>query len=419
MAPKTPYESLRYRNYFLLVMTIVYAFNFIDRQLLSILQESIKQDLQLSDTQLGLLTGTAFAMFYVVAGIPIARYADHSSRRNIVSLAVGTWSLMTALSGLASSYVHLLLARIGVGIGEAGGTPPTHSMISDVFPPDRRATAMSIYSVGINVGVLFGFLMGGFLNEYFGWRIAFVVVGLPGILLALVIRLTVVEPPRGWSEASPATSEAIPLSEVLSRLWGVRPFRHVWLGGSLIALGGYAAINWLATFFIRQHGMGTAELGVWLAIGNGVFGGIGTFSAGYLCDRLVVRDKRWSVWLPGICSIVFSICSFSILMASTASHALALNCALAMVGGAYLGPTFALLHSQVDHRMRAMASAVFIFVLNVIGLGLGPTLVGIISDALSTSHEGDALKYAMLIVLPAAGSWSGVHFFLAARHFKN
>lgn len=182
---KNAYDNPAYRNYVLFMLTVVYAFNFLDRQLLIILQESIKQDLMLSDTQLGLLTGTAFVLFYVTAGIPIARLADRSNRRNIITLAVGTWSAMTAVGGFAQNYVHLLLARIGVGLGEAGCSPPAHSMISDMYPAEKRATALSTYSLGINIGILFGFLFGGIINEMFGWRLAFIIVGLPGVLLAV------------------------------------------------------------------------------------------------------------------------------------------------------------------------------------------------------------------------------------------
>jgi len=179
------YQSPAYRNYVLCFLTLIYAVNFIDRQLLSILQESIKVDLDLSDTQLGLLTGFAFALFYVIAGIPMARWADSSSRRNVISLSIGLWSFMTALSGVANNFWQLLLARIGVGVGESGCSPPAHSMISDMYPPEQRATALSFYSVGINIGIMLGFLLGGIINQYFGWRVAFFVVGAPGILIAL------------------------------------------------------------------------------------------------------------------------------------------------------------------------------------------------------------------------------------------
>ena len=235
----TAYRADRRAWYALSILTLVYAFNFIDRQLLAILQESIKADLGLSDSQLGLLTGFAFALFYVTAGIPIARWADRSNRRNIVSLALFVWSFMTAISGLAQNYLQLLLARVGVGVGEAGGSPPSHSMISDMFPPAQRAGALGFYSTGVSIGILFGFLLGGWLNEFFGWRMAFLVVGAPGVLLALVVRFTVTEPRRGLSEARDLSQQSSSLSEVLALLWQQNSFRHLAFASSLYAFVGY------------------------------------------------------------------------------------------------------------------------------------------------------------------------------------
>ena len=199
--------SNMYRNYVLAMLTLVYVFNFVDRQLLVILQESIKNELHLSDTQLGLLSGFTFAIFYVTLGIPIARFADKGSRRNVVAMSLGLWSLMTAFSGLARNFVQLLLARIGVGVGEAGGSPPAHAMISDYFPPEKRSTALSIYSTGIYIGVLIGFLMGGYLNQRLGWRTAFFVLGIPGIIFCFLFYTTVKEPRRGATDASASLIE--------------------------------------------------------------------------------------------------------------------------------------------------------------------------------------------------------------------
>ena len=222
-----PYASPKTAYYALGLLTVVYSFNFIDRQLLAILQESIKADLSLSDSQLGLLTGFAFAVFYVTAGIPIARWADHSNRRNIVALALFLWSFMTALSGLAQNYIQLLLARIGVGVGEAGGSPPSHSIISDIFPAGKRASALGFYSTGVSFGILFGFLFGGWLNEFFGWRVAFFVVGAPGIALALLVRHSLREPLRGMAEQRTVSSEAVTIRQVITLLWSRLSFRHL------------------------------------------------------------------------------------------------------------------------------------------------------------------------------------------------
>ncbi|MFK7730321.1 MAG: spinster family MFS transporter, partial [Pseudomonadales bacterium] len=305
-SPANAYDTPRARYYALFLLTIVYAFNFIDRQLLAILQESIKGDLGLSDSQLGLLAGFAFALFYVTAGIPIARWADHSNRRNIVAASVFPWSFMTAISGSVQNYVQLLLARIGVGIGEAGGSPPSHSIISDIFPPEKRASALGLYSTGVNIGILFGFLLGGWINEYFGWRTAFLVVGAPGILLAVLVRFTLAEPIRGLSENKQHEVEAdsTPFLGVMKLLWSRRSFRHMALAGALNAFAGYSTASWTASFMIRSYDMATGELGTWLAFTSGVCGAIGVFCGGLIADKLGARDQRWYMWVPGIAGVI-------------------------------------------------------------------------------------------------------------------
>ena len=416
---ESPYHSARVRNYFLGIMTLTYALNLFDRKLLSMLQESIKADLLLSDTQLGLLTGTAFAFFYVIAGVPIARFADRGgNRRNIITVAVGLWSFMTALSGLAGSYMHLFLARMGVGLGEAGGSPPAHSMISDVFPPEQRATAMATYSVGVNIGIMMGFLLGGILNEYFGWRIAFLAVGIPGIFLAILIRTTIVEPVRGWSENRVVAPEVINLSEALGLLWKSKTFRHLSVAGGLTALMGYGTMNWSAPFFIRQFGLGTAELGIWLALGSGVCGAVGTYFAGFYCDRLSRIDTRWNLWLPALAAVIAGVCMLFILNQSNPYIALSINLLMGGLITCYIGPSIATLHGIVDPRMRATVSAVFYLIINVIGLGVGPTLIGVISDHYAATLGDGSLRMALLIVIPVAALWSAAHFMMAARYLR-
>ncbi|MEM7360202.1 MAG: MFS transporter [Pseudomonadota bacterium] len=411
------YQSSSYRTYVLVLLTFVYAVNFVDRQLLAILQESIKADLSLSDTQLGLLTGFAFAMFYVLAGIPIARWADKSNRRSIISLAIGVWSVMTALSGLAANFVQLLLARIGVGVGEAGCSPPAHSMISDMYPPEKRATALSFYSVGINVGIMIGFLLGGVINQYFGWRVAFFVVGAPGILLALWFRFSVEEPIRGWSEKREVKKETVDLGQVVKFILARKYLIHTSFGAALSAVAGYALSSWSASFYIRSHGMPTAELGVWLAAGVGIFGSLGTFGCGYLADKFGRRDRRYYLWVPAI-AILLTI-PFMAYAYSTESVMMSLIVGLippAFTTG-YLGASLAVFHSSVEPRMRATSSALFFLILNIIGLGMGPTIIGATSDLLADSQGVQSLRYAMLIIVPTACVWAAAHFFLAARSY--
>ena len=412
---QNPYTSARARYYALGLLTVVYTFNFVDRQLLSILQESIKADLLLSDQQLGLLTGFAFALFYTVAGIPIARYADRNNRRNVVAIAIALWSFMTAISGLVQNYLQLLLARIGVGVGEAGGSPPAHSMISDIFPPERRASALAFYSMGINFGILFGFLAGGWLNEFFDWRVAFFVVGAPGIIVAFFVRYTLREPIRGLMEDRQDVATDTPFPEVLKLLWSRLSFRHLAIGGALNAFAGYSSSNWTASFMIRSHDMSTGELGTWLALIMGVGGAIGVFWGSYIAERLAKFDVRWYMWMPtitGMICVPFMIATYVVEGAYTA---LIVSIVPGVLFNVYLGNSLAMTHALVGLRMRAVASAILFFLINLIGMGLGPWGVGLLSDMLSAELGSESLRYAMLYLLPAAMGWSAVHFLLASR----
>ena len=418
MQTENHYTSARARYYALVLLTIVYTFNFIDRQLLAILQESIKAELLLSDAQLGLLTGFAFALFYVTAGIPIARWADNSNRRNIVALAIGIWSFMTAISGAVQNYLQLLLARIGVGIGEAGGSPPAHSIISDIFPPERRAGALSFYSTGVNIGVLFGFLAGGWLNEFFGWRVAFVVVGLPGILIALLVRFTLREPIRGMADKKVAADKAEPLGHVLSLLWSRVSFRHMALAAAANAFAVYSMNSWTASFFIRSYGLTSGEIGTWLALILGLGGALGLLAGGFLAQRLAVKDARWYNWLPGWAAIITAPFAFGTFYAENVTWSLLLFVIPGFLATAYLGNTLAMVHGLVGLRMRALASAILFFVLNLIGLGLGPFTIGLLSDYLEPTVGLESLRHAMLYVIPVASLWSAFHFFMSARHLR-
>ncbi len=413
-----PYASKRRAYYALVLLTIVYSFNFIDRQLLAILQESVKADLDLSDSQLGLLTGFAFAAFYVIAGIPIARWADRGNRRNIVALSLFVWSFMTAISGVVANYMQLLLVRIGVGIGEAGGSPPSHSMISDIFPASERASAIGFYSMGVSIGILFGFLAGGWLNEYFGWRVAFIIVGAPGILLAIVVRMSIAEPIRGLVEHRQAVDKPVPMSDVVSLLWSRRSFRHMAMGAALNAFAGYSISNWIASFMIRSHGMPTGELGTWLALTIGLGGAVGVFCGALLADRLAPRDKRWYMWLPAVAGIISLPFSISTYLVAGAYTSLMMGIIPGILFNVYLGNTIATTHGLVGLRMRALSSAILFLIINMIGLGLGPWSTGMLSDYLEPSLGIESLRYAMLYLLPPIMLWSACHFFMAARTLR-
>jgi predicted MFS family arabinose efflux permease len=414
-APRAGYEW-----YALGILFVVYVFNFIDRQIVSILQEPIKRDLGLSDAQLGLLTGFAFAVFYATLGIPIARLADRTSRSKVIAIALLVWSLMTSLCGAARSFATLLLFRIGVGVGEAGCSPPAHSLISDYFPANKRATALGIYSTGIYVGVMFGYLAGGWINEFFGWRRAFMAVGLPGALFSVVVFFTLREPPRGLSDGRAARSgavKALPLGDVFRLLWSQRSFRHLSFGAALHAFVSYGAGGWLPPFFMRVHGMSSGEVGTWLGLIAGIIGGAGTFAGGWAADRLGARDRRWYCWVCVISLIVHAPLSIAGYLAGNPYLALGLYLIPAFMGPVYNAPNFAMTQGLVPLGMRAAAAAVLLFVINLIGMGLGPAFVGWVSDLLEPSVGIQSLRYALLMST-AFNLWSAVHYLLAARTLR-
>ena len=387
-----------YKRFALAMLTAVYALNFIDRQILVILQEPIKADMGLSDAQLGLLSGFAFAVVYVTAGIPIAYWADRGNRRNIISLAVGVWSGMTALSGLAQNYGQLLLARVGVGLGEAGGSPPAHSMISDYYRPEQRATALSIYSSGIYVGILLGFLFGGVIAQAFGWRTAFMVVGLPGVLFALVLRFTLREPHRGhWENPATAHAPQPGFKQTVALLRDRPSFWYIALGSAFASYVAYGNGNFLPSFLIRTHGMSIAEVGTVLALVSGVSGALGTFLGGYLSDRYGLKDMRWYLWIPMLGIALAYIPYLNLLLTDDINSGLALVFFALILNSFYLGPCIALSHALVEPGMRALTSAVLFFVLNMIGLGLGPFITGLVSDVLVPVYGDQALRYSMIV----------------------
>jgi predicted MFS family arabinose efflux permease len=398
-APRIPTVAGPYEWYGLGLLFVVYVFNFIDRQILSILAQPIKEDLGVSDTLMGLLGGIAFALFYTFLGIPIARLADTHSRRIILASCLTIWSVMTALCGFAANFLQLMAARIGVAVGEAGGSPPSHSMISDMFPPHRRATALAVYALGIPVGSALGNLLGGRLNDLVGWRQTFLIVGLPGVLLALLVFLTLREPARGASEARRLDeSEAPPVFAVFRYLWGLKSFRYMALGGGLHAFVGYGVGYWIPAFFIRTHEFTSSRIGDWLFV-LGFGGMLGTFLGGWMGDRLGARDRRWYVWLPGLATL--ASVPFAAFTYASDQPVLALTVYFlpVILGSYYLGPTFALTQGLVGLRMRALASSILLFILNLIGLGLGPWFTGTASDALRPMMGDESLRGALLITL--------------------
>lgn len=398
------------RNYTLGVLVVVYTFNFIDRQILSILMEAIKLDLGLSDQALGFLAGFAFAAFYAVMGIPIAMWADRGNRRNLIALSLAIWSLMTALSGLAQNFTHLALARIGVGIGEAGCSPPAHSLISDYYPPQERSTAIGIYALGIPVGIMFGMFIGGWINEMFGWRRAFFVVGLPGLILALIVRFTLREPQRGLSENRDSSEKPPTLKQTIKFLVARPAFLHLAFGGALAAFVGYGVVSWFPSFLIRSHGMATTEVGLWLGLVIGIPGGAGIFLGGYLADKFGASDPRWYLWIVAVSALVSLPFGAATYLLSDPYWALAVFSIPILLSNFWQATTLAQTQSLVRLRMRGVAAAILLFIINMIGLGAGPWAVGLLSDALAPRYGVDSLRWS-LMVFGSIGLWVAYHYY--------
>jgi len=411
--------SVAYRNYALLVLTLAYTANFVDRQIVSILLQPIKLELHLSDTQLGFLSGLTFAIFYVTLGIPIAMWADRSSRRNIVSLALTIFSGMTVVCGMVTSFAQMAVARIGVAVGEAGSSPPSHSMIADMFPPEKRASAMGIYATGINFGILLGFLVGGWVSQWYGWRAAFFIVGAPGLLIAALVRFTLKEPARGHADGLTAQGAAAApkIREVFKLLWSQKSFRHLSIGAGLITLNGFAGVNWLPSFLMRSFHMSPGSIGTTLALMIGIIGGAGTFLAGYLADRLGKRDVRWNYWIIAAAMVVSFPFTMSVYLSGNQFSAFLCFVLPTIAATAHIAPALAMTQALATVRMRAQASAVFFLIMNTIGMGVGPQLVGILSDLYEPTFGAESLRYALLTVSVSL-IWAAVHFVLGARTLK-
>jgi len=397
------------------VLAVVYMFNFIDRQILAILLPAIREEFQVGDTVLGFLTGTAFALFYVTLGIPIAQLADRWNRRNLVAASLAIWSGMTALSGLAMNIVHLTLARIGVGVGEAGCSPPAHSMISDYYPPEQRSTAMGVYTLGISAGIMLAYLAGGWVAQNIGWREAFFVVGIPGLVLAAVVRFTVVEPQRGASEKRTDTGASPKLVEVLRFLVTRRSFIHMGIAAGLSSFVGYSVINFVPSFFVRSFGMGLAELGFWLGIIVGIAGGFGFFTGGYIADRISRQGRRRAFLFLAIAMLASALCYVAVFLSQSAFWCLVILVLPTVLSNFYLAPVLAQAQSLVSLRMRSVASALVLMLINGIGLALGPLLTGILSDTLAASFGVEAMRYSLLIVCCVILPWAALHYLLAGQ----
>jgi MFS family permease len=377
------------------LLTVVYAFNYLDRQLLSVLMEPIKRAFGVSDGELGLLTGFLFALIYTVAGIPVARIADVFGRRAVLAISLAVWSAMTALTGFVTSFAQLRLARIGVALGEAGGTPPSFALISDIFPPERRATALGIFATGVSFGTLLGNVLGGWIGQEYGWRAAFIWLGLPGLVLAALLALTVREPPRA------AAHEEASLAEVLRVLFSQRTFVWMAAGVSLAAFAGYGFGVWKPSFLIRVHGFSLKTAGFAVGFVNLFTGVASSFLGGHLADRLGRRDPRWPLRVAALSALAGLPCTVAFLLWPDPWVALFGISFIGIAGGMWPPPTYATSQSLVPAHMRARATAILLLFLNLVGLGLGPWVVGALSDALRPAYGAHSVRWALVAVMVA------------------
>lgn len=394
------------------ILLVVYIFNFLDRQIVNILAEPIAKDLQLSDTQIGLMTGLAFALFYTVLGIPIARYADRprTSRPRLIAIALATWSAMTALCGVAQNFWQLLLARIGVGVGEAGCTPAAHSLISDLVPKERRSSALAFYALGIPIGTLLGMIIGGLLADAVGWRNAFLVVGLPGVFLAVVV-VMILKDPRHRSDA--ATSAPLPpLSNAATAkaIFGSPAMVFLLIAASSAAFLSYGKTTWATIFFQRTHGLSPGEVGLYFGVINGIAGILGTWLGGKIADKYGATNRRHVLTAPALGMLIAAPVAYLGYAASDWRVALAILFVPTVLNSLYYGPTYSAVQGLVAPQARAMAAAVLLFFQNLIGLGFGPLLFGMLSDGIKPTFGEDSVQWVLYFaaffgVLPALFFW--------------
>ena len=431
-----------YSQYVVLTLFVVYTFNFIDRQIVAVMQEPIKAFFDLSDFQLGLLTGPAFAFLYATLGIPIAFLADRWNRVSIISISLAIWSGFTALFGLVNSYLMLFLMRVGVGIGEAGCSPPAHSLISDYVTPRKRGSALSVYSLGIPIGSVLGILMTAivyrWVADYYSvngapdwlaaigagdaWRVPFLIVGIPGIILAIIVKLTVKEPPRGrFDGVKPGERRGATLNEVVKALASKPSFWFVAFAAAIASLVGYGLFPWLLSYFVRislaagvapQDALADAAIPYSFVIGGGGF--IGTLLGGYLTDRFSAKRLSAYVVIPGLALLLALPIYFASLSIPPNTFAFLLLGIASALGSMWYGPVWAVAQNLVQPAMRAMAPAVLLLIINIIGLGFGPPAVGALSDFLAATYGDGALRIAILaiaaMIVPSAAL-----FLLAGR----
>ncbi|MEM8496759.1 MAG: MFS transporter [Pseudomonadota bacterium] len=386
-----------YRYYVLAMITITSMLNIADRLIMSILLEDIKAEFTMTDTQLGLLAGLAFALFYATMSIPIARFADKNNRKNVLAGALVVWSGMTALCGAATGFVSLFFARLGVGVGEAGGSPPSYSIIADYFKPSERARAMGVYTIGAVLGTGGGMMVGGLLAEAIGWRMTFVALGIPGIILGIILYFTVKEPPRGrYDSGCEAQKQAVDIKQTLRSLAGNKTYVRVSLSFALLTMVGYAMAVWLAPIMLRNFDVSVGKVGLYLGTAYFIGGLPGPVLGGFLTDYAVTFNARWRAWIPSIC-IIGTVIAFWLCLRATELYTFlgffTLAYAMFMLPQA---PSLSLLQTSLNSGERALGVSFALLANSLLGLALGPFLIGMMSDALTPTYGAMALNYSVL-----------------------
>ncbi len=403
-ASAEPKPVSAYSYFVVSFLAVVYTLNFLDRQIISILGKDISAELHLTKTQFGLLGGTSFALLYTTCGIAVAYLADRVSRKWIIALACAIWSLFTALCGTAQNFTQILLYRMGVGFGEAGGSPPSYSMISDYFPASRRGTALAIYSLGVPIGSMLGAFAGGKLALAYGWRTAFFIVGAPGVILGILMLLLVREPKRGGLDAfvDGATEHppAPPILAAISGFFANRTLVLTAVSSAMSAFVGYAGLVWNPQFLENVKQMAAADVATYYALALGVTGIIGTLASGWLVDKLGKKDRRWFAWVPAIAFALSIPFWFGLLWAPTWQIAMLFLLGPMLMNQAYLAPALTVAQNAVPPAQRTMTGAILLFILNLVGLGVAPVYVGWIADRMEPAHGDQALAYGFAGVIP-------------------
>lgn len=379
------------------VLLVVYIFNFLDRQIVTILAQPIATDLGLNDTEIGVLTGLSFALLYSALGLPIARYADRlrTDRVKLIAVAVAIWSVATALCGFTRSFAQLLIARVFVGVGEAGGTPPAHSLISDIAAPEKRARAFAIYQLGPPIGGLIGMVSGGFLATEMGWRKAFVVVGVPGVLLALLVIVLLRDPRRAGKPEFRAAS--LPLGEAVRQILASKAMRLLLTVAGLASFATYGVMIWTTIFFQRSHGLTPAETGLWFGLVNGIGSILGVWLGGQIGDRHRRKGKQHLLTVPALSLMLGVPFLLAALVVPDWRVAMLLFFPAIVLNWIYVAPYYSAVQGLVPSAARAVASAAILFMQNLIGLGLGPVLLGFCSDLLKPTYGAESVRYVLFI----------------------